>query len=318
MAPASGFTVLWQSVGSYGTDQSVRSIQGRRYRWNGTPIGDQLQTNTFTTSGQERPSLSRDVAVWQSAASAGSDSSWYSIQGRFLPPAAIDGIQGWWRGDWDATDSSGWDNHGTMQGGVGFASGAMGRAFALDGSDGFIVVADDPTLDVDEGDFSITYWVRTLGSWPIVVDKRAVAPGPGWAAYLQEGCPGLLMRDATGTSKFTSTAFVSSGGFHFVAITVERDSPTGGTIYVDGQAALGFDPTVRPGSLANDEHVIIGRETDSMGGEGHLHGLIDDVRIYGRALSRAEVGYLAGTMGDVLFADDFETGNVLSWTETVP
>lgn len=82
------FVVAWTGSGSSpGPDTSGYSIQGRRFDADGNPLGDQFQVNTYTTWGQNNASVSMDadgnfVIVWDSAGSAGTDTSGLSIQGQ--------------------------------------------------------------------------------------------------------------------------------------------------------------------------------------------------------------------------------------------
>lgn len=83
------FVVVWQSNGSYGTDQSGYSIQAQCYDTTGAPAGDQVQVNTYTTGAQEEPAVASDaqgnfVVLWDSLGSYGTDSSATSIQGQFF------------------------------------------------------------------------------------------------------------------------------------------------------------------------------------------------------------------------------------------
>ena len=79
---------------------------------------------------------------------------------------------------------------------------------------------------------------------------------------------------------------------HHVAMTVARWSKTGGNLYVDGKVVLTFDPTKRAGSLASNAPLLVGNHPDQS-----LHcsfkGLIEDVRIYARALTGPEVEALS-------------------------
>jgi hypothetical protein len=87
------FVVVWQSLGSSGTDTSAGSIQGQRYASSGSTQGAQFQVNTYTTSIQQNLSVAADadgdfVVVWESNGSSGTDSSSSSIQGqRYSVPA---------------------------------------------------------------------------------------------------------------------------------------------------------------------------------------------------------------------------------------
>ncbi len=81
------FVVVWQSVGSTGTDGDGTSIQRRRYDAKGEPLGDEQQVNALTTGAQLLPQVASDpqggfVVVWQSAVSGATDTDGYSIQAR--------------------------------------------------------------------------------------------------------------------------------------------------------------------------------------------------------------------------------------------
>ena len=89
-----GFVVAWQSYGSAGSDTDDASIQARRFDAAGTPSGNQLQVNNYTTSTQSFPAVGSDgsggfVVTWDSAGSAGSDTSYSSVQARRFNDAAV-------------------------------------------------------------------------------------------------------------------------------------------------------------------------------------------------------------------------------------
>ncbi len=78
------FVVIWQSHGTGGTDVDRFSIQGQSRTAAGTPVGSQLQVNTYTADRQHHPSVAMDadgdfVAAWQSYGSGGTDSEPHSI-----------------------------------------------------------------------------------------------------------------------------------------------------------------------------------------------------------------------------------------------
>lgn len=88
-APGGGFAVVWTSFGSPGSDQDGPSIQSRVFDALGTPVGAQLQVNTYTTSFQVGAAVAAlsdggFAVVWESLGSAGGDVSDRSIQGRRL------------------------------------------------------------------------------------------------------------------------------------------------------------------------------------------------------------------------------------------
>lgn len=87
--PDGDFVVVWQSAGSSGTDTFGTSIQERPFAAAGTPLGAQVQVNSYTTGNQFVPAVAAGeygtfVVVWTSQGSSGGDTSSYSIQGRAL------------------------------------------------------------------------------------------------------------------------------------------------------------------------------------------------------------------------------------------
>jgi hypothetical protein len=81
------FVVVWDSLGSSGSDTDDWSIQGQRYNSAGIPQGTQFQVNTYTTNYQRQPAVSLEnegdfVVVWESYGSVGNDTAGYSIQGQ--------------------------------------------------------------------------------------------------------------------------------------------------------------------------------------------------------------------------------------------
>src|SRR5262245_5632344 len=215
-----------------------------------------------------------------------------------------------------------------LTGGVSVVSGKVGQAFSFDGKTGRVVTPDAPNLRFYAGqDFSMTAWIKpersdtAFGVMSIVEKRRVggITTALGYSFHLEYGrlacqlAPYVRMRRKF--SDFTSPARVAAawqrrkqlgavsrfispgpdlrdGQFHHVALTLERESKTGGTLYVDGKVVLTFDPTKQSGSLANNEPVLIGNHPDRT-----LHcafkGMIEDVRLYSRALSGAEIEALA-------------------------
>ena len=63
------FVVVWQSYGSYGTDDDYRSIQGQLFDSSGASVGGEFQINTFTTGDQRSAAVTADcqgnfTVVW--------------------------------------------------------------------------------------------------------------------------------------------------------------------------------------------------------------------------------------------------------------
>jgi len=150
-------------------------------------------------------------------------------------------------------------NHASLQSGVGFAAGEVGQSFSFDGVDDWLLVANSPVLNFGPGqDFSLEAWIAPISSSTTfgilsIFDKRVVPDISHCLGYEFNLVDGKIsMR----ISSSLSGLGVSSGGvgpdlrdgqFHHIAAAVQRNSATGGRLYVDGQLVGTFDPTSQAG-----------------------------------------------------------------------
>ncbi len=203
------------------------------------------------------------------------------------------------------------DNDGTTQ-----VGGVDGPVFSKEGvvagahffnstvgSERYVSVPDDPSLDVGSGDFSIDAWIKTGSSveTQFIVDKREAGPGyRGYALYVDTGGE-LVFQFANATSGATnfstSGADLADGNWHFVAVTVDRNSSTGGTLYVDNQTPTVFDTSGANGSLNSTSRLTLGYR--ALGATaGYFVGRIDEVQLYERALTADEIESIRDAGGD--------------------
>jgi len=85
-----------------------------------------------------------------------------------------------------------------------------------------------------------------------------------------------------------STTNLQDGQFHHVAVTVDRNSNTGGKMYVDGEVVLTFDPTPESGDLSNTAPLYIGNHNNPELA-CTFKGIIDELSIYNRQLTSNEI-----------------------------
>ncbi len=94
-----GFIVVWNSVGSSGTDASAASIQAQRFDATGNALGTQFQVNSYTTGPQYSPAVGMDgegafVIAWHSFGSGGTDTDESSVQAqRYDASGVVSGQQ---------------------------------------------------------------------------------------------------------------------------------------------------------------------------------------------------------------------------------
>jgi uncharacterized repeat protein (TIGR01451 family) len=214
------------------------------------------------------------------------------------------GMVSWWPGDSNANDIAD-GNDGTLQGNATFAKGMVLSAFSFAAASDYVSVPSATNLNFGPagsgGDISIDAWIETSSSETVlpIVDKRDLPADQsiGYIFFLYNGELAFQLGDGTFFNYISSGPDLRDGKFHHVAVTVNRTSHTGGTLYADGNVVLQFDPTNRPASLTNDKPLLIGHHA----GDPTIAfvGLIDEVEIFNRALSQKEIVsiFSAGSAG---------------------
>jgi hypothetical protein len=200
-------------------------------------------------------------------------------------------LAGWWRfeegGGSDANDSSGNGNDGALQGDTHWTAGKIGDyALAFDGNGDYVDVPGSGSLDFT-GSFSVSAWVKPTAS---------PSADMSWFGYHHGGISrSIVLRVyVSGKIRFgfyysdldTADGAMSFGVWNHVVATYDFDTDTS-KIYVDGEPSASGN--VGP-YLGGTQTMKIGMYR--VGEEQYFDGDIDDVRVYNKALSEGEVGYL--------------------------
>ena len=188
-------------------------------------------------------------------------------------------------GDGTAADYVG-THDGTLRNGVGSAGGQQDGAASFDGTDDYI----DTDWVGPSGDGTIACWIKPANpDRSDQVGQRLVTNDDGqlgWALSLaDQATVGIRFFNRDGTDVIVdSNTEISAGVWQHVTGTV--DTTTGERrIYIDGSPdATGT--AASNGLVQNGKSVLFGRA--HTGGSPYV-GLLDDVRIYDRSLSDAEV-----------------------------
>lgn len=213
---------------------------------------------------------------------------------------APDGLVGWWKGESNVVDSVG-SASGYITNGASYGPGEVGTGFNLNGTNSQVLIPNSSSLNFGANqNFSIETWIQaqpTPGNFNGIVSiaSKIVTPdaysGAGWSLHLEYGRLGFQMLQAPihHESHWTSQGpDLQDGQFHHVAVTVDRTSNTGGKLYVDGGLVLTFDPTMDTGDLSTDGPLYIGCHNNPVFNT-YFNGIIDEVSVYSRALTDAEV-----------------------------
>ncbi len=265
----------------------------------GGAANDPVSGNPLTTDqrGFARPV---DLSIANATNGNGSDIGAYEVAASSSDcTTAPANLTAWFPADANANDiKSG--NVGTLNGTAMIDTSIAGRvgagAFSFPGLDAaYVSVPDNASLNVGTGDFSLDAWIKLndADKAPVrtIQDKRinaATGAPTGYHFFVAQDFLGIQLGDGTGYSNFVATTGdVADGNWHHVTATVDRDSTTGGKLYVDGALVLTFNPTARAGSLSNSEEFRIGGRHAI--GSANFKGYIDEVELFTRVLTQAEV-----------------------------
>ncbi len=187
-----------------------------------------------------------------------------------------------------ARDVSGRSNHGTVMGDAKWTEGRIGGALEFDGTDDFVSIRNESNFDIT-GSVTVSAWIRVESftkSWQAIVTKGDRA----WRLHRANETKSVgfacsdLSRKQVGD--LPGEKDVADRKWHHVAGVLDG---TELSIFVDG--ALDASAKSSSNISVNDYSVLIGANAQVRG--RLFHGVIDDVRIYDRALSVDELRALA-------------------------
>ena len=170
-----------------------------------------------------------------------------------------------------------------------WVDGLIGGALDFDGDGDYVDCGTDEVLNGLSERMTVATWVN-IRSRPVAWMAIAVKGENAWRLSVNNETTGLHFGFTGGTRGWqgaNSVTEIPLEEWHHVAGVY--DNEVGGTIYVDGvpetvNADLG-------GTDFNETPFYLGENSESAG--RFLDGMLDEVRVYGRALSEEEILYLA-------------------------
>jgi hypothetical protein len=207
-------------------------------------------------------------------------------------------LAGWWRGESNALDSAS-INHGTtvpvtIPPAIAYTAGQFGAAFSLRQGN-HVVISNPPSLNVGAGaGLTIETWINPITtSLPIVEWNSGTGTQGVYLAHSYSRGPGYLeanLVDVQGRSHVIQSPFISPvyNQWRHVAVTYDQASGAA-ALFVDGavvtQTNLGSFTPRTTGNL------YLGyRPPGNYPGSGlRFNGLMDEVAVYRRALTPAEL-----------------------------
>ncbi len=177
-------------------------------------------------------------------------------------------------------DSSGNGNNGSLANTAWDANGKFGSALSFNGSNSMVTVADSNSLDLTGG-MTLEAWVKptTLTSWRTIILKEK--PSLAYALYANTGPNNKPSAEMYGTSALTGPAQLPVNVWSHVSATYDGTTLN---LYINGTLVSSKATTITIPVSSNP--LRIGGNT--IWGE-YFNGLIDEVRIYNRALLPSEI-----------------------------
>ncbi len=214
------------------------------------------------------------------------------------------GLVAYYKLDGDAKDSAG-THHGTLSGAPQpFAAGKTGQALKVTDDNTYVLVPYSADLGMNT--FTVAVWVNVtdLAALRGIVGTRI----KGEYTFDLKASSTMIHGDIGSGTAWLNTAVdiaaanggvLSTGVWHHLAYVVDDATDTA-KMYLDGALAATATFTGTPLFMKSGQSLGIGTCYD--GAVERMRGLIDDVRLYNRALSAAEAASLAGRPGPVFQA----------------
>lgn len=198
-------------------------------------------------------------------------------------------------------DESGNGNHGFVYNitSTSDRNGKANAAYYFDGLTSYISVKDNQALRLNNTDFTINTWVKidayNVSSGSFVISKRTMGTADGWGSSVtgysaqNVGIAGLAFFGPGGTDPFGVSNKVLAVNTWYMVTTVYTLSKQQVSFYINGVFDKSTTGIASPNAAITAD-MYIGRDNPASSSNGYyFKGSMDDMRIYGRALTSAQI-----------------------------
>lgn len=270
----------------------IGAIDAVVYALDGTKLGstcDRPPMARLASGDMVRAEVRLDLDLGVGSGDYSFETLFRAVDLRIQPPS---GMVSWWPGDGNARDIQD-GNDGTLTGD--YATAVVGKGFKLDGTGDFVLVLDSSNLNIT-GDVTVDLWAkRTVLGPAIMVGKDGGVNGSGDLAsvYILNFATGDQGGDqlmagfelADGSNVLLSGPIVTDTNFHHYAYVRSSDTHR---LLMDGELVASGTFVGVPGDTSGLP-LVIGAGRTPTGFVWHFGGIIDEVEIFNRALSDAEI-----------------------------
>ncbi|HEY9114246.1 MAG TPA: LamG-like jellyroll fold domain-containing protein, partial [Bacteroidales bacterium] len=195
-----------------------------------------------------------------------------------------------------AYDNSGNNFNGTLVNNPSWSNGKIENALQFNGVNQSVECGTHSKLDMGIQDFTISTWVKMNSnqvSYPTFISKGGSSTSTsGYWFYLSGTSLKLAMGDGTSRIVASSgTINIKDNLWHHISVSVNRYGKA--TFFVDGENKGDYDVSPLAGKLISNSTKTLNIASLGTSSTTFLNGLLDDTRIYTRALSAEEIADLA-------------------------
>jgi prepilin-type N-terminal cleavage/methylation domain-containing protein len=224
-------------------------------------------------------------------------------------------LVGWWNFDQESgdrtmvRDSSGYGFNGDPSGTIEWredSPSGKGYSVYLNGSR-YINLYQPKLLDLQpQEDFTISLWFKAeegVEGYFIAKRESGSANTQQFSVYIRDGRLTYAVGEAQSTSS-SGLRFDNNVWHHFILTNYNDNGTQRYKVFIDGTA---ITPIGTSGTYTNEVDILIGARRNSSANTGSgllFNGLIDDVRIYSRALTAYEVQTLYAQTKDNYLAEE--------------
>jgi hypothetical protein len=233
-------------------------------------------------------------------------------------------LAGWWKLDGNAKDSSPYRDNGIMANSPVAAAdreGAANAAVMFNGTTSHITAPDAARLKYTGGNMTISVWMKpntTEVDGGYIVSKPWNGSG-GYNYRLQYTSSRQIVGFISGATafSFTAPAVLTANTWNHIVMTMDSTSHV--KLYINGQQNYSNAHTIVSWT-ATDLNVKLAIGNLYPYGQGwggnsvyNFDGTVDDVRIYTRVLSPAEISALYGSYNSQVTVSNLQSGLVGDW-----
>jgi hypothetical protein len=217
-----------------------------------------------------------------------------TLAGTTANAQVTEGLVGWWTFDEGsgniAADSSGNGNDGTLNGPVEWTTeGKIGGAMKFTGPYNYIQIQDSPSLDMTD-EITIAAWINPSWTGNNRILQKSSGGGDNQYRLLKEWGDNMVFHlPGLSPDRLEFEGLPPIGEWTHLAATYDGSSMK---VYYDGVVVGEMESSGQMG--VSDGTLCIGTKHEIAPAGDEFNGMLDDVRIYNRALSVSEIKQLGG------------------------